>query len=400
LKDIWIAVPTYWTYPTDTGGEETTVFDHPTPLDTEGTLGRTLASFQRLKGAFRVLVVAAAAHPDLGEAVGERVADILRPFAADRPLYLVSPRNLDVVNGCLGEPILRLDSYGNIRNVQLVVPYLAGADAVAGIDDDEVIDDTDTIAKVAEFIGEPFGGDVVGGLAGIYLDRDGDYRIAGAETLADCPNIFLKKNYFMNAALKKVMEADCPDGILPSNVAFGGNMCMARRTIAQVPHDPYIPRGEDYDYVINAAMLGIAFFFRPDMPIVHLPPDATGSQAADKLSKLVSDIRRFLYMQQKVRYHRTHFPGEHLDVSRLYPYPGPYLEEDVDLEGEAVRALDTKYPAFRLARAPEDLVAEAVALAREKAAEFFAYRERWQRTLADVAERDSPPEAVEALRVR
>jgi len=214
------------------------------------------------------------------------------------------------------------------------------------------------------------------------------------------PNIFIKKNTFMNEALKKVMETDCPDGLLPSNVAFGGNMAMARGTIAQVPHDPYIPRGEDYDYVINAAMVGISWFFRPDMPIVHLPPDATGSQAADKLSKLICDIRRFLYMQEKVRYHRTHFPAEHLDISRLYPYPGPYLEDDVDLESQAVKALDGKYPEFRKTRAPEDLVAEAVATAREKAGEFFAYRERWQRMTAGIAGSDALRQTVETLRVQ
>jgi len=37
----WIAVPTYWTHPSSAPGEELTVFDHPTPLDEDGTLART-----------------------------------------------------------------------------------------------------------------------------------------------------------------------------------------------------------------------------------------------------------------------------------------------------------------------------------------------------------------------
>lgn len=398
-KDIWIAVPTYWTRGAGESGGETTVFDHPTPLDTEGTMARTLASFRHLRGKFRVIVVAAAAHPNLADAVHDRVTDLLRPFSKDLVLYLASPSNLDSVNRRLPEPILRLDSYGNIRNVQLALPYAMGADAVTGIDDDEVIEDRDYLSKVAEFIGEPFAEGVVGGMAGIYLDQSGEYRIAGAEALADCPNLFLKKDYFMNEALKKVMETDCPDGILPSNVAFGGNMCMARPTMARVCHDPYIPRGEDYDYVVNAAMLGIQFFFRPDMSIVHLPPDSTGSQAADKLSKLTADIRRFLYMQQKVRTHGEHFPNERLDLSRLFPYPGPYLGEDVDLETHAVQALDEKYPAFRDGCSPEAFVAEAVETARVKAVEFFAYRERWQRMTAEIDDAAPVRQAVEALRV-
>ncbi len=347
-----------------------------------------------------MIVVAAASHSGLGEAVHRKVAGLVRPFANDLKLCLVSPSNIDSINRRLADPIFRLDSYGNIRNVQLAVPYAMGAAAVAGIDDDEVIEDPDYLSKVGQFIGEDFKGETVGGMAGIYLDRAGDYRIADAEALADTPNLFLKKNYFMNEALKKVMETKCPERLLRSNVAFGGNMSMARGTIARVCHDPFIPRGEDYDYVVNAAMLGIEFFFRQDMPIVHLPPDSTGSQAADKLSKLVADIRRFIYMQEKVRYHSAHFPAERLDLSRFYPYPGPYLEDSADLQAHAADALDSKYPEFGKTRAPEAFVAETVATARRKAVEFFEYRARWQRTLAGWEGAGPLQETVEALRVR
>ena len=70
---------------------------------------------------------------------------------------------------------------------------------------------------------------------------------------------------------------------------------------------------EDYDYVINAAMDGVFWYFCPELRIVHLPPDSTGSQAGDKLGKLVADIRRFIYMREKFRYHRRHFPDEAVD---------------------------------------------------------------------------------------
>ena len=41
----WIAVPTYWTFLSTEPAVALTVFDHPTPLDEEGTLARTLESF-------------------------------------------------------------------------------------------------------------------------------------------------------------------------------------------------------------------------------------------------------------------------------------------------------------------------------------------------------------------
>jgi hypothetical protein len=388
-KSLWIAVPTYWTHPSSKPGAETTVFDHPTPLDGEGTLSRTLESFAKLGGEFRVLVVAAAAHPDLGGAVHGRVAELIAPYARKLDLYLASPARLDVLNAALPDPILRLEGYGNIRNVQLVVPYALGADAVIGIDDDEVVEDASYLEKVARHIGEPraASGEIVGGMAGPYFDATGDWRIAGADELAAEPNIFLKKNHFMNEAIGKAMAGAGADGLVKSNVAFGGNMVVSRATIARTPHDPYIPRGEDYDYVVNAAVDGTSFYFQPEMAIVHLPPDSAGSQAADKQSKLVADIRRFIYMREKMRLHAERFPGEAFDREYLMPYPGPYLDPEVDLRAEAAGALDARYPGFRAGGgSPQDLVREAVDVARVKAEEFFDFRERWRAAMASLAE--------------
>ena len=395
-NNLWIAVPTYWTWPVEEAGEEITVFDHPTPLDEEGTLARTLDSFRQLDGPFRVIIVAAAAHPDLGERVQEHVASIVRPFASDLPLYLVSPANVGRLDACLEEPLLRLDSYGNIRNVQLAVPYALGADVVVGIDDDEVIEDRGYLAKVREYIGTEHGGEFVGGMAGPYFDRTGEYRIAGAEELRDHPNLFVKKNYFMNEAIKLAMNGAGPGGIVRSNVAFGGNMCMARRTIERVCHDPYIPRGEDYDYVINAAMKGIYFYFRPDMSIVHLPPDSSGSQAADKPSKLLADVRRFVYMREKMRHHDAHYPSERVDRAYLTPYPGAYLDDVADLEAQGVAALEEACPE----RAAEDLVREAVETARVKAEEFFAYRDAWTRATGALSDNPVAREVLEEFRIK
>lgn len=381
----WIVVPTYWTHSSladGTQGEETVVFDHPTPLNEKGTLLRTLECFGRLRGDFNVLVVAACAHPSLGEAVSRHVRDLIAPLAGAYPLFLVSPPDVSRLNALLGEPLLALDSYGSIRNVQLFVPHLLGARVTIGIDDDEVIADRDFVAKAVEHPGRTCQGERVGGVAGPYFDAHGEYRIADAEALAGHGNVFVMKNYFMNEGLKKVMQAPCPDGIVKSNMAFGGNMCMARATVAAVCHDPYIPRGEDYDYVINAAMEGISFFFRPDMGITHLPPDSTGSQAADKLSKLLADIRRFVYMREKCELHAARWPERRVPLDYLLPYPGVYLDRKLDLRQQGIAALDELYPEFRGRTSPEAFVDAAFRTARIKAEEYFAYRSRWADALA------------------
>lgn len=399
-NNVWIAVPTYWTWPTGEAGDERTVFDHPTPLDQDGTLARTLDSFRKINGEFRVIVIAAAAHPELGARVREKAKSILEPFASELRLYLASPVELDRLNRCLDDAILGLNSYGSIRNVQLAAPYALGADVVVGIDDDEIVEDRTFLAKALEYIGRQYDGEFVGGMAGPYVDRDGDYRIAGAEELRDHPNLFVKKNYFMNEAVKQAVAGAGPGEIVRSNVAFGGNMCMARRTIARVCHDPYIPRGEDYDYVINAAMSGMHFYFRPDMRIVHLPPDSTGSQAADKPSKLLADIRRFIYMREKMRHHEAHYPSERVDRAYLMPYPGVYLDEAADLEAQGVAALDGLDPELRAEQSPDDFVRETVETARRKAEEFFTYRAAWAQSMASIADDTAFRDAVEALEVQ
>ena len=55
MTAYWVAIPTYWTHPGGAGPEEI-VFDHPTPLDTPGTLRRTLESLIPLAAGLPVIV--------------------------------------------------------------------------------------------------------------------------------------------------------------------------------------------------------------------------------------------------------------------------------------------------------------------------------------------------------
>jgi len=129
-------------------------------------------------------------------------------------------------------------------------------------------------------------------------------------------------------------------------------------------------------------MKGVNFYFQPSMSIVHLPPDSTGAQAADKMSKLMSDIRRFIYMQYKMKIHSERYPTERVPMDYVLPYPGPYLDLSVDLAAHAVRALDELYPEFRKNGGnPDALVADAVQTAKIKTDEFFEYRVKWEKAI-------------------
>ncbi|MCX7590666.1 MAG: hypothetical protein N2255_03455 [Kiritimatiellae bacterium] len=170
---------------------------------------------------------------------------------------------------------------------------------------------------------------------------------------------------------RKVMTPTRGDPIVRSNVAFGGNMAMARNTISPVCDDPYIPRGEDYASVINVYMEGLFFYFLPQAGSVHMPPDSTGSQAADKPTKLMADMRRFIYMREKWRMCRRLFPKGPAETMCLMPYPGVYLDEELDLKGHGVEPLNRMCLGFCRECAPDQFVAEAEANGAHKSPRVF-----------------------------
>ena len=379
----WITVPTYW----DTSGGKTpkTRFDHPTSLNEEGTMARMLESFKNLNTKAPVLIILGTNAPDPHFEAHKKVESILKPFAKAMDIFLVSESNLQNVNGLLSKGLLSLDGYGNIRNVQHAIPYLMGAQSVVGIDDDEIITDAYYLDKVLDHLGKPLNGDVVGGMAGPYFNGEGEYRLADASSLANEQNIFLKKNYYMNAALEKVMEPPQTASITKSNVAFGGNMCVTRSTIEKVCHDPYILRGEDYDYVATAMMEGINFYFHPHIGIVHLPPDSTGSQAGDNHNKLECDIRRFIYVREKYYRMADNHPGQPAAIEDFMPYPGVYLDKGIDMRRQGVEALVSKYPGRFSESAAEDVLDEAIRIAKDKIDEFMELHCSWKVVLPAAA---------------
>ncbi|MBF9016904.1 MULTISPECIES: hypothetical protein [unclassified Oceanispirochaeta] len=376
-EKLWITIPTYWGDYGSPDNPPCIDFDHPTSPDGEETLSRTMGSLCRLSGDFNLLIVLAVTHIEYLQKVRKRVEQILEPFRSEKKLYLVTPTEVEQINSLLKTPLLKMDSYGNIRNVQLFVPYCSGAEFVIGIDDDEIVEDREYLKKALNAMNE---NDDIGGMAGPYYDREGEFRLKGAEALFQEENIFLKKNYYMNEALKIAMSGESSPA--PGSVAFGGNMVFRRDTIARVCHDPFIPRGEDYDYVINALMKGIRFYFHQDIGIVHLPPDSTGSQAGDNVRKLKADIRRFLYMKTKLTEHRKQCPQENFSYDLLNPYPGAFLDDSKDLPEHAVSALLKGYSDHFDAESSRDFVKQASEESVRKAAEFFNYRQLWHEQLS------------------
>ncbi len=189
-------------------GPEEIVFDHPTPLDTPGTLRRTLESLTPLvtRGAgVEVSVVAAATAPALEAAVAHRVREVIESPPLPYPVKLLAAPHLRLLQDfCRNQgqaewlPLLSLAGYAQIRNLTLILANICRAGALLSLDDDEVIADPDFLVKVAADLELLEREHPVFGLAGIY--RNGDGSVLLPEPGAPWA-VYWPKMRWLNAAL-------------------------------------------------------------------------------------------------------------------------------------------------------------------------------------------------------
>jgi hypothetical protein len=259
--------------------------------------------------------------------------------------------------------------------MQLLVPFLLGCDLVVALDDDEVVDDPHFLTRAAaSVVNGASNGERVFGAGSYYLDERG-YHLHNVEA-SDVPgtNPFDRKIALMNGALERI-EAE-PGSVVRSTFALGGNMTFTRELVRKVGFDPAIARGEDIDYVINAALVGMPYHFDKTRPVWHLPPAGRSYKDFD-YGKLQQDVRRFLYEREKLRAARNDGGFVPLTAADLAPYPGEFLTDD--LEGCALEALRLHRPSrFDITIIePERFVEQAVTTARRDAVNFLKFAREW-----------------------
>jgi hypothetical protein len=366
-------IPTYWT---TSGQPSWKVFDHPVPIDEEGTLARTLDNLQAVSYPDPVVLFPAPLD-------GEIVAKVRR-IAEGRSIdvRVFSEEDHAAMIGALrdnGFPVdmtgtVAMTSYGGVRNIGLIYAALHGFENVVMIDDDECIDG-EYLRVALGNMGRADDGVEVLGKTGCVVNGDGHKVYDGQATavLEDWP-----KDTLFNEAVRRELEAE--DSLSSCSVAFGGNMVLNAGMFLRVPFDPYGTRGEDDDYVLNARRCGYKFYFDKELVLLHLPPKRNGAY----WMRQRQDILRFKYLREKAKLFG--FAPESL---------GCFLEHFVqdDLEYKAVSSsikaalqfVDTDRAEFQeflnnaiLAEArPADEY-------RAKAEAFVAFLEAWQETIPRV----------------
>ncbi len=205
--------------------------------------------------------------------------------------------------------LIDLKGFSKIRNTGLILAQALSMDVVVFIDYDEIIEDRDFLEIACEYLNQKWNGRLVSGKGGFYINPDGSILIPNKNLWW---RFFWNKTKWMNKVWKKILNSE--DRIVPTPMLLGGNLVLSNTLFRHVPFDPYIPRGEDTDYLINANSLGFSLFFDKKLRIKHLHPERTSSYYHEELR---GDIGRFLYEREKIKGGLT---------INLDPYPGYFLK--------------------------------------------------------------------------
>lgn len=328
--NVTMVIPTYWGRESENSWKDgDAVYDHPTPIDGEGTLLRTLQSIQILNNKnFKLVILVCPTCDEVEDPAELKVREIVKQSGLELPIYVFTEKNLKDIKHMLSQKglsdragkLLQLRGYSNVRNICLYVSHLLGADVTMLIDDDELFEKPEWVDMALEFMGKRIYGKNIFGMAGYYLNKYDEFY--------DDVDIVPWMTYFnrfgsKTKAFDKIIASEPRVKVTP--FAFGGAMVIHKNLYQTVPFDPEVTRGEDTDYVINAKMFGFDFFLDNKLSIKHLPP----KKNHPIWKRLREDIYRFLYNQAKIRAQYEVNNMNRVTAEDFDPYPGDFMKADI-----------------------------------------------------------------------
>jgi hypothetical protein len=339
MNSFTMVVPTYWGQARSGFDTRTEiVFDHPTSLDSPGTLARLLDSLDILDRAPDTIVIIAVANRSrIVAEVEAKVNQIIAPYRSRREILLLGHTALNNVKEKLAAKgvsseslsIVNLDNYAGVRNICSLAGILNAAASAAApcttfIDDDELFTDSKFFDKLSNVVGTTHNADTISrshdgqtisALAGYYLQPD-TYRLDESKV-----PLWRAQHWNTAAAMNHAFDLIIGEGprLKPTPFVFGGNMTITLDALTQTPFDPRITRGEDIDFLLNLRIHTTTFFLDRQLPIKHLAP----AHSQPFWKRFREDAVRFLYERKKITDHQ-------LPLADLQPYPGTFLGPDLE----------------------------------------------------------------------
>ncbi len=372
-----VVIPTFWTGRRGRQDERLLgVYDHPTPVDQEGTLADCLSSLRRVKGLEHVVVIVAVTDNAIEHEAADRVHQTLRDFP-DIDAIMIGPaamgslhRRLEQVEFADMIHGVNLIGYGAVRNVGLIASAVLGYDEVIFLDDNLIVTSDDFIETAMLGLGQKFEGSNTPVLAktGYYTDGEGRYQRNDAAHWSD---MFWRQRDAVNEALAVVSK---PPRIQRSSIAFGGCLALHRHMYANVSFDPWVLRGEDIDYVINARMHGADVFLDDAWSAVRQPLEVTSPAL-----RFRQDVYSFVYEHRKIEFAKSQVDLRQVTPKSMMPYPGRFIDSSVGMRATMTALL-------RAVSHPEKKAYLSVAwhamrdaneYARTNCQNYFEFQRRW-----------------------
>jgi hypothetical protein len=251
----------------------------------------------------------------LGEA-NRLLREELRHFCDGRKTLIFSSYHLRSLREYLTQKdfkkfnsLIDLKGFSKIRNTGLLLAQGLPTNVAIFIDNDEVVEDPRYLKVACEYLNQERDEKIVLGKGGFYVNPDGTILLPPQQLWWRC---LWNKTKWMNQIWEEILSSK--NRLVFSPMLLGGNLVLHRNLFHSVPFDPYIPRGEDTDYLINASQLGFCILFDKQLRIKHLHPERTKFYFYEELR---GDIERYLYERQKAK----------IGLSiKLDPYPGYFLK--------------------------------------------------------------------------
>ncbi|AJC11478.1 hypothetical protein JI75_00985 [Berryella intestinalis] len=372
-------------------GSVVAVYDHATSLNQQGELARCLNSLINVRGMGQIVVLVAS-EPGIEDQALTKVRRITSKFPS-LPIAVMGAPELELVQqrfeqlglGRLSREV-GLTGYSAIRNFGLVISNIFGFDAAVFLDDDAVVEDEFFLQKAVYGLGKlTRKGIPILAKTGYYFNAKGTYY---SQSQNRWYNRFWQQGKSFNEWIERAMRGP---RLSRSNHVCGGCMALHKEAFRRVSFDPWIPRGEDLDYMLNLRMYGSDIWFDNKWHMRHLPPE--GASEGDRFRQ---DIYRWMYENRKMEFGRTQIDLLQVKPASLEPYPGPFLESGIDGRVRVTALLRSlgrpDHAAYR--RAAKAVHGEALAYAQRNCAKYFEFQYVWPELMTRV---ENDPVLREAL---
>ncbi len=349
-------------------------YDHTTNINDDGQLDRCLTSLEKIEDTGLIVILVAADRSIEAEAV-----DKVRRIASnhqDLSIVVIGAVEVDLIRARMEQLGIQkvgqqigLRGYGAIRNLGLVVACALGFDAVIFIDDTEITDDPDFFKKAVYGLGKlTKKGIPILAKTGYYINDQGSYFSKWEDKWY---NRFWQQGSAFNNWIRKAMAGP---RLSRSNHVCGGCLAIHKEAFRRLSFDPWIPRGEDLDYMLDLRMYGSDIWFDNHWQLRYLPPPTKHEGR-----RFRQDIFRWLYEYAKMEYSHSLIDLQKITAQSLEPYPGPFLEKGIRKRIAITAFLRSLVRPDKKAyrRAAKEAMGEATKYAENNCSNYFEFQRIW-----------------------